>query len=64
MSNAFAHTTYLGYVPGAGNGQVTFWAGHYSHGDVPGDEGTGTLTGVSLSYNPKNGDYPVAQCIN
>ena len=51
MSNAFAHTTYLGYVPGAGNGQVTFWAGHYSHGDFPGDEGTGTLTGVSLDYN-------------
>lgn len=48
---ASAHTTSLGYVPGANAGEVTFWAGHYSHGDVPGNEGTGLLTGVSLVYS-------------
>lgn len=48
---ASAHTTSLGYVPGANPGEVTFWAGHYSHGDVPGTEGTGLLTGVSLVYS-------------
>lgn len=51
ISSVYAHTTSLGYVPGAGNGEVTFWAGHYTHGDVPGDEGTGTLNGVTLIYN-------------
>jgi hypothetical protein len=48
---ASAHTTSLGYVPGANAGEVTFWAGHYSHGDVPGTEGTGLLTGFSLVYS-------------
>lgn len=48
---ASAHTTSLGYVPGVNPGEVTFWAGHYSHGDVPGTEGTGKLDGVSLVYS-------------
>lgn len=48
---ASAHTTSLGYVPGANAGEVTFWAGHYSHGGVPGTQGTGLLTGFSLVYS-------------
>lgn len=48
---ASAHTTSLGYVPGTNPGEVTFWAGHYSHGGVPGPEGQATLVGVSLSYS-------------
>ena len=48
---ASAHTTSLGYVPGANAGEVTFWAGHYDHGGVPGTQGTGLLTGFSLAYS-------------
>ena len=48
---ASAHTTSLGYVPGTNPGEVTFWAGHYSHGDVPGPEGQATLDGFSLVYS-------------
>ena len=51
LTVASAHTTSLGYVPGVNNGEVTFWAGHYSHGDIPGAQGTGTLTGVSLVFS-------------
>ena len=50
-SVALAHTTSLGYVPGNVPGSVTFFAGTYSHGSVPGDEGTGLLTGVSLAFS-------------
>lgn len=51
VSAASAHTTSLGYVPGANPGEVTFWAGHYSHGGVPGPEGQATLVGFSLVYS-------------
>ena len=54
LTNASAHTTSLGYVPGTNAGEATFWAGHYQHGGtvpLPGDEGTGLLTGVSLVYS-------------
>jgi hypothetical protein len=44
---AYAHTTSLGYVPGSTVGEVTFWAGSYDHGDVPGPQGVGTLVGVT-----------------
>lgn len=51
VGTASAHTTSLGYVPGVNPGEVTFWAGHYSHGDVPGAEGQATLNGVSLIFS-------------
>lgn len=51
MSSAFAHTTSLGYVPGANPGEVTFWAGHYNHSGVPGPEGQATLVGFTLVYS-------------
>lgn len=51
IGTASAHTTSLGYVPGANPGEVTFWAGHYSHGGVPGAEGQATLNGVSLVFS-------------
>ncbi|MCL5060082.1 MAG: VPLPA-CTERM sorting domain-containing protein [Candidatus Thermoplasmatota archaeon] len=51
VTAASAHTTSLGYVPGTNAGEVTFWAGHYSHGGLPGTQGTGQLVGVSLVYN-------------
>ena len=48
---ANAHTTSLGYVPGATAGSVIIWAGHYNHSGFPPPlEGIGTLTGVSLVY--------------
>lgn len=50
-SVTLAHTTSLGYVPGNVPGSVTFYAGNYSHGSVPGDEGTGLLTGFSLPFS-------------
>lgn len=48
---ANAHTTSLGYVPGANPGEVTFWTGSYNHGGTPVNEGTATLTGVDVVYN-------------
>ncbi|WP_428635197.1 PEP-CTERM sorting domain-containing protein [Sedimenticola sp.] len=48
----FAHTTSIGYVPGASAGEVTFWTGSYSHGGTPVNEGTLTLTGVDVVYGP------------
>ncbi len=51
VGTASAHTTSLGYVPGVNPGEVTFWAGHYSHGGVPGAEGQATLAGISLLYS-------------
>jgi IPTL-CTERM motif len=51
MGTAAAHTTSLGYVPGTTAGSVTFWTGSYSHGGTPVNEGTATLTGVSVNYN-------------
>ncbi len=50
-SLAFAHTTSLGFLPGLNPGEVTFWTGSYSHGGIPVNEGTGTLTGVSVVFN-------------
>ena len=47
ITAASAHTTSLGYVPGTNAGEVTFWAGHYSHGGIPGAQGAGLLTGVT-----------------
>lgn len=47
ISTASAHTTSLGYVPGTNTGEVTFWAGHYSHGSIPGAEGSGQLNGIT-----------------
>lgn len=47
VTAASAHTTSLGYVPGANVGEVTFWAGHYNHGGVPAAEGSGQLNGVT-----------------
>ncbi len=48
ITAASAHTTSLGYVPGANAGEVTFWAGHYLHGGpFPGAEGSGQLNGVT-----------------
>lgn len=48
---ASAHTTSLGYVPGANFGEVTFWAGHYNHGGIPGLQGSGRLVGVDVTYD-------------
>lgn len=45
--SAAAHTSSLGYVPGATPGSVTFWAGSYEHGSTVFNEGTFTLTGIS-----------------
>ena len=50
IGTAAAHTTSLGYVPGTTAGSVTFWTGSYSHGGTPVNEGTATLTGVSVNY--------------
>lgn len=46
-SAASAHTTSLGYVPGATAGSVTFWTGSYHHSGTPSNEGTFTLTGIT-----------------
>ena len=51
VTGASAHTTSLGYVPGTNAGEVTFWAGHYNHSGLPGNEGTGQLLGFSLVYD-------------
>lgn len=48
---ALAHTTSIGYVPGANPGEVTFWTGSYAHGGGVINEGTLTLTGVSLVFS-------------
>lgn len=48
---AAAHTTSLGYVPGTTAGSVTIWTGSYAHGGTVVNEGTATLTGVSVTYN-------------
>ncbi len=55
---AAAHTTSIGYLPGASAGEVTLWTGSYSHNQIPVNEGIGTLTGVtdpsytaSLAFN-------------
>jgi hypothetical protein len=50
-SGAAAHTTSLGFTPGTTAGSVIIWTGSYSHGGTPVNEGTGTLTGISVSYN-------------
>lgn len=51
-TTAAAHTTSLGYVPGAVAGSIVLWAGHYNHSGFPPPlEGFGTLTGVSLVYS-------------
>ena len=42
---AQAHTTSIGFVPGANNGEVTFWTGSYHSGGV--NEGTLTLAGAN-----------------
>jgi hypothetical protein len=47
---AQAHTTSLGYTPGAAAGSVIFWTGSYNHGGFPANEGMGTLTGVNVIY--------------
>jgi len=46
-----AHTTSIGYVPGATAGTVTFWTGSYSHGGIPSNEGLVRLQGVSNGYD-------------
>ena len=46
-ASASAHTTSLGYVPGANPGEVTFWTGSYEHGSTPNNEGVFTLQGVT-----------------
>jgi IPTL-CTERM motif len=51
IGTAAAHTTSLGYVPGTTAGSVTFFTGSYSHGGTPVNEGTATLTGVTVVYN-------------
>jgi hypothetical protein len=52
LSNgAAAHTTSLGFTPGNTAGSVTIWAGSYTHGGTPVNEGVATLTGVTVSYN-------------
>ena len=53
ISAVSAHTTSLGYVPGAVAGTVTFWTGTYGPGHVSTvlAEGTGLLTGFSLAYS-------------
>ena len=48
---AQAHTTSLGYTPGATTGSVIIWSGHYNHSGLPPLEGTAYLDGVSLSYS-------------
>ena len=48
---ASAHTTSLGFLPGASPGEVTFWTGSYDHGGVPVNEGIGTLVGVDVVFN-------------
>ncbi len=48
---AAAHTTSIGYVPGANPGEVTFWTGSYDHFGTPNNEGIGTLVGVDVAYN-------------
>ena len=48
---ASAHTTSLGYVPAANAGEVTFWAGHYSHGDLAGNEDIAVINGVSIVFS-------------
>lgn len=64
---ASAHTTSLGYVPGANAGEVTFWAGTYFHSGTVAAEGTGQLTGVTnppfasgvIPFNNVVGSKPV-----
>ena len=51
VGTAGAHTTSIGFVPGGSPGSVTFWTGSYTHGGTPVNEGTLTLTGVSLVYS-------------
>lgn len=45
-----AHTTSLGYAPGASVGSIIIWTGTYHAGPIA-PEGTGTLSGVSLVYS-------------
>ena len=49
---AQAHTTSLGFVPGANPGEVTFWTGSYFHGGIATNEGTLTVTGVDVTFGP------------
>lgn len=51
LGQAQAHTTSIGYVPGATTGSVTFWTGSYSHGGVPNNEGMVRLQGVTNGYD-------------
>jgi PEP-CTERM motif len=48
---ASAHTTSIGYVPGANAGEVTFWAGHYTHGDVAPNESVAVINGVNVVFS-------------
>lgn len=49
---ASAHTTSLGYTPGASQGSVIIWSGHYNHSGFPPPlEGVAYLTGVTLTYD-------------
>ncbi|HVE48272.1 MAG TPA: IPTL-CTERM sorting domain-containing protein [Casimicrobiaceae bacterium] len=51
IGTAFAHTTSLGFVPGAAAGSVIIYSGSYAHGGTPVNEGVATLTGVTVTYN-------------
>src|SRR6266850_7872367 len=57
---AQAHTTSIGFVPGVNPGEVTFYTGSYSHGGTPVNEGSLTLTGVSLSFGPTTVAFDIA----
>lgn len=57
---ANAHTTSLGYVPGASAGEVTIWTGSYSHGGTPVNEGSLTLTGLDVLYGPTTVAFDIA----
>lgn len=51
FSAANAHTTSIGFVPGANPGEVTFWTGSYHSSGV--NEGTLTLVGAgTTTYGP------------
>ena len=57
---AYAHTTSIGYVPGANNGEVTFWTGSYGHGGGAVNEGTLTLSGVSVLFGPSAVNFNIS----
>ncbi len=59
-ATVFAHTTSIGYVPGANPGEVTFFTGSYVHSGTPVNEGSLTLTGFSLSFGPTTVPFNIA----